>query len=181
MICFMEEGKEKDYKFFMNVLMETDILVDKPRSSYVHGIDIEKSFEQGQYFKAIMHLSCLIESNLYQLFLKKLPIPPTSLKAFQVKKMQELPFKVLINWGSGEPISKRFKLEVYPEVLKEPLLDKFEKSVLNELRKIRNEIAHIPYLNYDQNINKGLVREMITKVSPIHGKLVEELIKYQKK
>ena len=50
----------KDYKFFMGVLMESDIIVDKPKTNYIHIMDIERDFQLGEYFKVMMHLSCLI-------------------------------------------------------------------------------------------------------------------------
>ncbi|MBI5803681.1 hypothetical protein HY450_00390 [Candidatus Pacearchaeota archaeon] len=41
---------KKDYKFFMDVLMESDILKDNPRTSYVHMNEIEINFQSNQYF-----------------------------------------------------------------------------------------------------------------------------------
>src|SRR3989344_2202806 len=136
----------KDYKFFMNFLMESEIIVDKPKIEYIHMLDIEKDFESGEYFKAIMHLSCLIESNLYQLLLKKLPKPPHNFIAKDVKKIQELSLKTLIDWASGKPIPKNKKLVCYPDNWETPLLNENEKLILNDLREMRNDIAHVPYL-----------------------------------
>ena len=176
----MVESK-KDYKYFMNVLMESDIIADKPRISYVHMNEIEINFQSGQYFKAVMHLACLIQSNLYQLLLKKLPRPPQNFKAEQIKKMQELPFGILINWVAGEPISKKFSLVCYPNDWETPLITEDEKRILHSLREIRNDMAHVPYLTYDGNIKREVVRKIINDVEPIHNKLVEEIIKNQKK
>ncbi len=75
----------KDYKFFMGVLMESDIIVDKPKTNYIHIMDIERDFQLGEYFKVMMHLSCLIESNLTTLSILKLPIPSQNFKAEEVK------------------------------------------------------------------------------------------------
>lgn len=171
---------ERDFKFFMNVLMESDIIVDNPKRDYIHMLDIEKDFQSGEYFKTIMHLSCLIESNIYQLLLKKLPSPPQSFKAREVKKMQELPLGLLINWIAGEPFpKKRFPLVCYPDDWQTPLINENEKLVLQNLREIRNDMAHIPYLTYNVNLKKEVVRKVIDEVMPIHNKLVEEIIKNQ--
>lgn len=174
--------KGKDYKFFMNVLMKSDIIVDNPRKSYVHMLDIERNFQSGKYFKSIMHLSCLIESNIYQLFLKKLPKPPQNFKAIEVKKMQNLSFGLLINWIAGSPFpKKRISLVCYPADWNTPLINKSEKLILHDLRERRNDIAHVPYLTYNENLKKEVIRKIINNVRPIHHKLVEEIIKNQPK
>lgn len=167
----------KDYSFFMNVLMESDIITNKPRTSYVHMDEIEKNFQSKQYFKTIMHLACLIQSNLYQLLLKRLPKSPQSFKAVEVKKIQEISLGLLINWVAGEPISKRLSLVCYPDDWKTPLINENEKLILHNLRKMRNDIAHVPHLTYDANLRKEVVRKIIDDVEPIHYKLVEEIIK----
>lgn len=167
----------KDYKFFMNVLMESEIMVERPLRSYVHIFEIEKDFELGQYFKAVMHLTCLIQSNLYELLLKKLPSPPQSFKAFEVKKMQELPLKSLIDWVIGKPISRRNNLACYPNNWKIPIINEDERLILYNLREIRNDLAHVPYLCYNSNIRKEIVEKIIKDVTPIHHKLVEEIMR----
>ena len=62
-----------------------------------------------------------------------------------------------------------------------PLINEDERLILNSLREIRNDLAHVPYLTYDINLKKEVVRKMIDNVEPIHNKLVEEIIKNQKK
>jgi len=172
----------KDYKFFMNVLMESDIIADTPHISYVHMDEIELNFQSRQYFKAVMHLACLIQSNIYQLLLKKLPQPPQNFKAVEVKKIQNLPFGLLIDWVGGKPISKKqVSLVCYPTNWKVPLLTEDEKLILHNLKEIRNDMAHIPYLTYDTNLRKEVVRKIIDEVCPIHHKLVEEIIKNRPK
>ncbi len=166
----------------MNVLMESDIITDKPRTSYVHINEIERNFQSGQYFKAVMHLTCLIQSNIYQLLFKKLPKPPQSFKAIEVKKMQNLSLRLLINWVAGKPISKKqISLVCYPDDWNTPLINENEGLILHNLREIRNDLAHVPYLTYDVNLKKEVVRKIIDDVEPIHNKLVEEIIKNQEK
>lgn len=170
-----------DYKYFMNTLMESEIIVDKPRTIYVHIDEIERNFQSGQYFKAVMHLACLIQSNIYELLLRKLPIFPQNFNAEDVKKMQELSLGLLINWIAGEPISKKItSLVCYPNNWNVPLINKDEKVILHNLREIRNDMAHLPYLTYDANLKKEGVRKIIDDTYPIHNKLVEEIIKNQK-
>jgi len=162
--------------------MESDIISDKPRISYVHMNEIEINFQDGEYFKAMMHLACLIQSNIYELLLKKLPKPPQSFKAMEVKKMQNLSLGLLIEWVAGKPISKKqICLVCYPDNWIKPLINEDERLILNSLREIRNDLAHVPYLTYDINLKKEVVRKMIDNVEPIHNKLVEEIIKNQKK
>lgn len=174
--------KGKDYKFFMNVLMESDIIVDNPKRSYVHMLDIERNFQSGECFKSLMHLSCLIESNIYQLLLKKLPKPPQSFKAIEVKKMQNLSLGLLIDWIAGKPFPKKqITLVCYPVDWNTPLISKSERLILHNLREMRNDIAHVPYLTYNSNIKKDVVRKIIDDVQPIHHKLVKEIIKNQHK
>jgi len=170
----------KDYKFFMNVLMESDIIVDKPKGDYIHMWDIEDDFQSGEYFKAMMHLSCLIESNLYQLLLKKLPKSPQSFIAKDVKKMQKLSLKSLIDWASGKPIQKNKRLVCYPANWQPPLINDEERKTLENLREIRNDIAHVPFLTYDVNLKKEVIRRIIDETHPIHNKLIKEIIKNQK-
>ena len=170
-----------DYRFFMNVLMESDIIADNPKNSYVHTLDIEKDFQSGEYFKATMHLSCLIQSNLYQLLLKKLPKSPQSFIAKDIKKIQNLPLGLLIDWVAGQPIPKNKKLVCYPNDWNIPLINKNERLVLHNLREMRNDIAHVPYLTYDTNLKKEVVRKIIDDVLPIHNKIIKEIIKSQEK
>ena len=42
-------------------------------------------------------------------------------------------------------------------------------------------MAHVPFLTYNTNLKKEVVRKIITDVEPIHNKIVEEIIKNQKK
>lgn len=165
----------------MGVLMELDIIVDKPKVDYIHIIDIERNFQSGEYFKAVMHLSCLIESNLSWLSILKLPIPPQNFEAREVKKIQNLQLKLLIDWAAGKPIPKNKNLICYPDDWKIPLFNEKEKLILENLREIRNDIAHVPFLTYDKNLRKEVVRRMIDDIGPIHGKLVEEIIKLTEK
>ena len=167
----------KDYKFFMNFLMESEIIVDKPKIEYIHMLDIEKDFQSGKYFKALMHLSCLIESNLYQLLLKKLPESPKNFKANQIKRMQNLSLKLLIDWASGEPIPKNKNLVCYPCKWDVPPINDEEKLILNNLKEIRNDIAHVSFLTYDENLRKEIVKKIIDDVAPVHNKLIKEIIK----
>ncbi len=170
----------KDYKFFMGVLMESDIIIDKPKTDYIHMMDIEKDFQLGEYFKVVMHLSCLIESNLTTLSILKLPIPPQNFKAKEVKKIQNLPLRLLIDWVAGKPITKNKKLVCYPDNWDTPLINEKEKLILENLREIRNDIAHISYLTYDRNLKKEIVKKVIEDVNPIHEKLVEKIINLRK-
>ena len=168
----------KDYKYFMGVLMESDVMVDKPIRGYTHMIDIERNFQSGEYFKAMMHLSCLIESNLYRLLLLKLQVPPNKFLSKEVKKMQEVPLKTLIDWVTGKSISKkRYHLVCSLNNWETPLINEEEKSILYRLKNMRNEIAHIPHLTYDRNLKKEVIKKLIDDTHPIHNKLVEEIIK----
>ena len=139
--------KEKDYKFFMNTLLKSDIIVDKPLKTYVTMIRLQQDFQEGRYFQAMMRLSCLIESILYELLLLKLPILPTKFLAKEVRKMQEIPLGILIDWASGKPIPKKqIKIICYPTNWKPPIINKKEKKILHNLREIRNDIAHTSFL-----------------------------------
>lgn len=40
----------KDYKFFMGVLIESDIIADKPKTDYIHMMDIERDFSIRRIF-----------------------------------------------------------------------------------------------------------------------------------
>ena len=171
------EISKGDYKYFMNNLMESDIIVDTPRKNYVHMKEIELNFQSGQYFKAIMHLASLIQSNIYQLLLRKLPIPPHNFKAMEIKKMQELSFKLLIDWVAGDSIPINKKLVCYPNDWTRPLINQDEKLILYDLKGIRNDLAHLPYLTYDTNLRKEGVKKIIGLVEPIHEKLVKEIIR----
>jgi len=173
--------KFKDYKQFMNTFMISDIIVDNPRQSYVYMNEVEIFFQEKQYFKALMLLSCLIQSIIYELLVKKLPKPPQSFKSFEVKKIQDLPFKALIDWITGKSIPKRYNLVCYPYDWKTPLINEKEKLILTNLREIRNDMAHIPFLNYDANLRKEGIKKIIDEVYPIHDKVMEELIKSQQK
>jgi len=171
-----------DYKFFMNVLMESDIISDRPITSYVHMFEIEKDFKAGQYFKTIMHLACLIESNIYQLLLKKLPQPPKNYRAIEIKSIQNLPLGLVIEWIAGKPFpKKRISLVCYPSDWKSSLITEDERLTLHNLKKMRNDIAHVPYLTYDTNLKKDLVKNIIDELNPIHDQLVKAIIKYQQK
>lgn len=125
----------------------------------------------------MMHLSCLIESNLTTLSVLKLPIPPQNFNAEEVKKIQNLPLKLLIDLVAGKPIPKNKQLVCYPKNWDVPLINEKEKLILENLREIRNDIAHISYLTYDRNLKKEVVKKAIEEVNPIHEKLTKEIIK----
>jgi len=95
--------------------------------------------------------------------------------------MQDLPLGILIDWISGKPIpKKKTSLVCYPNDWKIPLINESEKLILHELRGIRNDMSHRPYLTYDSNIKKEVVRSIINNVRQIHNKLVEEIMKISK-
>jgi len=168
----------KDYKFFMSHLMKSDIIVDKPRSTYAYMIHIENDFHAGKHFQTMMRLSCLIESILYELLLLKLPIPPQKFLAVEIRRMQEIPLRILIDWASGKPITKKqVKIVCYPNNWDAPIINEEEGGILHNLREMRNDIAHNPVLTYDENLKKEVIGKMINDVAPIHHKLVEEIIK----
>jgi hypothetical protein len=171
----------KDYKFFMNYLMKSDIIVERPLLTYAYMIHIENDFHAGKHFQAMMRLSCLIESILYELLLLKLPIPPQKFLAEEIRKMQEIPFGILIDWASGKPISKRqIKIVCYPNNWDTPMINKEETKILHNLREIRNDIAHNPVLTYDENLKKEVIEKIIKDVTPIQHKIIEKIIKITK-
>ncbi len=132
--------REKEYKFFMNNLMKSNIIVDKPLKTYTLLLRLQQDFQEGRYFQTMMRLSCLIESILYELLLLKLPTPPQKLLAKDVRKMQEIPLGILIDWAYGEPIpQKRVKIVCYPINWDTPIINEKEKSILHNLREIRND------------------------------------------
>ena len=178
-VCGVMEGK--DFRFFMNVLMESDIMVDNPRQTYVHMSEIKRNFQAGQYFQATMHIACLMQSILNKLLLLKLPKLPEKYKAFEIKKMQELPFKSLIDWAAGNSIPRKNKLADYPVDWNPSLINENEKLILYGLREIRNDMAHIPYITYDANIKKDVVEKLIADVEPIQNKILDEVIENEKR
>ncbi|MBI5803680.1 hypothetical protein HY450_00385 [Candidatus Pacearchaeota archaeon] len=98
-----------------------------------------------------------------------------------MKKMQNLPLGLLIDWIAGQPIPKKqISLVCYPDDWNTPLINENERLVLHNLKEMRNDIAHIPYLTYDANLKKEVVRKIIDDVEPIYNKLVEEIIKNQR-
>jgi len=167
---------EKDYKFFMNYLMKSNIIVDKPLSTYAYMIHIENDFHAGKYFQAMMRLSCLIESTLYELLLLRLPIPPQKFSSKKIRKMQELPMRILIDWAYGKPIPKNKKIVCCPRDWDIPIITKNEKDILHNLRETRNDIAHNPVLTYDENLKREVIEKIIEDVTPISHKLIEKII-----
>ncbi len=168
--------KEKDYKFFMNYLMKSDIIVDRPLPTYAYIIHIENDFHKGKYFQAMMRLSCLIESIIYELLLLRLPIPPQKFSAKEIRKMQELPMSILIDWASGKSIPKNKKIVCYPNDWDIPIINEEEKEILHNLRETRNDIAHNPVLTYDANLKKEVIEKIIKDVTPISHKFFEKII-----
>ena len=168
---------------FMNQVMKTNILADKPLRSYVPYSEIERNFSKGNYFSAIMGLSCTLESNLRQLALKKsvlLKREPRGL-VWEKEEFDRIPLGILINWMAGEKIRPLQMILIeysdYPEKFETPLIDKEERDILIKLKDIRNDIAHCYYLTYDRNLRVELIEEMIEKVRPIHHKIIEEIIR----
>ena len=170
--------EEKLYNFFMNTLMKSDIIVDKPLKTYTTLLRLQQDFQEGRYFQTMMRLSCLIESILYELLLLKLPTPPHKLLVKEVRKMQEISLGILIDWASGGSIPReRIKIICYPTNLNPPIINEKEKEILHNLREIRNDIAHTSFLTYDENLKKEVIKKIIDDVEPIHHKIIEEIIK----
>lgn len=171
----------KDYKFFMNYLMKSNIIVDRPLRTYAYMIHIENDFHAGKNFQTIMRLSCLMESILYELLLLKLPIPPQKFPAKKIMKMQEISFGILIDWAFGKPIPKnKVKIVCYPNSWDTPIINEEEMKILHNLREIRNDMAHNPVLTYDENLKKEIIKKIINDVTPIEHKLINKIIEITK-
>jgi hypothetical protein len=171
------------YNLFMNTLMKTNILVDNPIGSYAHFPEIRLAFNLKSYFRAIMLLSCTIESTLNHLILSKV-FSTNKLLVEERADLQRFSLQNLIEWVSGIEIKKKSWLKLdyskYPPKLDPPLITTKEKETLLLLKDIRNDISHCSFLTYDKNLRKELVEEMINQTEPIYNKLVEELIKLSK-
>lgn len=169
---------ENDYNLFMNFLMKTKIMIDRPINSYTPFLEIRKAFNFGNYFQAVMLLSCTVESTLNHIVLLKV-IKTNKLIVWERANLQRFSLQTLINWVSGMEIKKQHHLKLdyskYPQKLIPPLITLEEKDVLLLLKDIRNDIAHCSYLTYDKNLRKELIEEMINKVEPICNKFFDEL------
>jgi hypothetical protein len=174
---------EDDYNLFMNTLMKTKIMVDIPINSYAHVPEIRQAFNAGSYFRAIMLLSCTVESTLNNLVLLEV-IQTNKLLAWERADLQRFSLQTLIDWVSGIKIKRKRWLKLdygkYPPIITTPLISPEEKVVLEKLKDIRNDIAHCSYLTYDKNLRKELIEEIINQTEPIYNKLVEELIRLSK-
>jgi len=170
------EREKKEYKLFMNTLIKSGIIVDRPLLNYTTMLKIENDFEEKRYFQTMMRLSCLIESILYELLLLKLAESPKKILVEEFRKMQEIPLGTLIDWVSGKPITKN-QVKIAITNWDTPIINEEEQKKLHYLREVRNDIAHISFLTYDENLKSEIIEKIIDDVRPIHHKLIDEIIK----
>jgi len=172
---------------FMNRVMKTNILADNPLRSYTPYLEVEKNFSKGNYFSAIMGLSCTIESIIHELAVKKSVLFKRKPRCivWEKEEFDRIPLSILIGWLAGKkirpPRGNLLKHSDYPEGFEVLLITEEEKKILLKLKDIRNDIAHCHYLTYDCNLRKELIEEMIEKIRSIHNKIIDEIIILDKK
>jgi uncharacterized protein YutE (UPF0331/DUF86 family) len=132
-------------------------------STYLPGHDVKQAFDREDYVKALLLAANHTESQL-RFFWKRAIDKAKSRKITpkDVIQCNKTPLQNVIKW------CKTNKL-ITPK----------ESKILQELREIRNDIAHNYQLNFNHNIDPKVCRRAIYAILPVidslHKRIIEEM------
>ena len=173
--------KEKEmYYLFKDILInEPKIVADCTKQIYNMELDIDKAFAEKDYFKALMMASNMIEAFLRRFYHYYSTLEKGSaLLMEEVDKNNKIPLSYIMDWANGKEVGWKVKFKPFPP--KEKIITDKEFELLKHLKNIRNDIAHVYYLNFNENINSEYAKEVIDFVRPTLSKLIGKFVALRK-
>lgn len=162
------------FHVFKDVFIEEpEIMVMNPKQIYDMESEIEKVFKMREYFRALMMTSNMIEAFLRRFYHYHSTIEKgSSLLVEEAHKNDKIPLSYIMCWANGKEI--KMKIKYKPSPPKDKIITDEEFKMLIHLKNIRNDIAHVYYLNFDENINPEYAKKIIDSTLPILSKLIEK-------
>jgi hypothetical protein len=167
----MEKKQKEMYYLLHDLLVNEPKIVSKvTRKNYNMELEIENCFLRGERFKSI-----IMASNMIEAFLRRIYHRYSTLKKGGPLLIQEadennkINFVNILKWANGTKIKGKKYTPLPP---RENIVKDNEFKKLITLKNIRNDFAHIYYLNFDENIDKEYAEEILRLVQPILTNLI---------
>lgn len=172
--------RAKKYRIYADCLMNTKIMVHKPKPHYNMELDIENAFHKKEYFKSLMMCSNMVEAFLRRYYVLSFRVKNGGkLLTDDVDAINRIPLSHIIDWSNCKKIKIKGKY-VLPFPKRKIVNDKQYKKLI-VLKEVRNDIAHSYYLNYDENINHLYAEKIIKSILPILSSLIKKYVSFRDK